>query len=198
MNVAKAAGVLVGAVLPFMLTGCDALSVIHSELTAASREQDYKEYSNRLRLQSGDKLKISVFGEDKLTGEYEIDIDGRVSLPLAGTVQAAGITKAELERSLAKKFSSGNYIKDPKVTVDVAAFHPFYVLGEVEKPGEYAYRGGLNVLSAIAVAGGNTYRANRSVVQIQRAGESDFKEYPMEPNVPVYPGDLIRVRERYF
>jgi protein involved in polysaccharide export with SLBB domain len=151
-----------------------------------------------LKLQAGDRLKITVFGEDKLTGDYEIDPAGSVSLPLAGTVPAAGLTKAELERLLSKKFSNGAYLKNPKVTVDIATFRPFYILGEVEKPGEYPYKGGLNVVSAAAVAGGTTYRASRSQVLIQRAGEQSFSEYPLSPNIPVYPGDLIRVPERYF
>ena len=93
--------------------------------------------SGPMRLQAGDKLKITVFGEDKLTGEYEVDPGGAVSLPLAGTVQAAGLTKAELEQLLARKFASEKYLRSPKVTVDISTFRPFYVLGEVEKPGEY-------------------------------------------------------------
>jgi polysaccharide export outer membrane protein len=151
-----------------------------------------------LRLQAGDKLKITVFGEDKLTGEYEVDPGGSVSLPLAGTVQAAGLTKPELEQLLAKKFASEKYLRSPKVTVEIAAFRPFYVLGEVEKPGEYPFKSGLNIVSAIAVAGGNTYRSSQSRVLIQRAGDRDFQEYPMSPKIQVYPGDLIRVPERYF
>jgi polysaccharide export outer membrane protein len=151
-----------------------------------------------IRLQAGDKLKVTVFGEDKLTGEYEIDPGGSLSLPLAGTVQAAGLTKPELEHLLSRKFSSANYLKNPKVTVEILNFRPFYVLGEVEKPGEFPYRSGLNVMSAMAVAGGYTYRASRSYVYIQRAGEAGFSEYPISPTTPVYPGDLIKVPERYF
>ena len=156
------------------------------------------ENAGGLRLQSGDKLKITVYGEDKLSGEYEIDPGGDVSLPLAGTVHAAGLTKAELEQVLVKKFYQSKYLKNPKVSVEIGSFRPFYVLGEVEKPGEYPYKGGLNVVSAIAVAGGNTYRASKTQVFIQHAGEQGFSEYPFSPSVPVYPGDLIKVPERYF
>jgi polysaccharide export outer membrane protein len=148
-------------------------------------------------LQSGEKIKVTVFGEDRLSGEYEIDPGGYVSLPLAGTVRAAGLSKQEFELALTKKFQ-GEYLRDPKVTVEVSSFRPFYILGEVAKPGEYPYKGGLSVLSAIALAGGSTYRASLSSVMIQHAGESGFKEYPMSPTIPVLPGDLIRVRERYF
>jgi polysaccharide export outer membrane protein len=149
------------------------------------------------RLQAGDRVRITVFGEDKLSGDFEIDSGGDLSLPLAGTIKAAGFTKAELERELTRKYR-GNYLRDPKVTVDVASFRPFYVLGEVQKPGEYTYKPGLNVLTAMALAGGQTYRASNSQVLIQRSGETAMKEYPLSPAVPVYPGDLLRVPERYF
>jgi protein involved in polysaccharide export with SLBB domain len=124
---------------------------------------------------AGDKVRVTVFGEDKLSGDYEIDPSGYLSLPLAGTLQVAGLTKPELETAIATK-----------------------LLGEVQKPGEYQYRSGLNVLSAIAVAGGTTYRANISNVLIQRSGTTQFAEFPQSPNVPVWPGDVIRVPERYF
>lgn len=149
------------------------------------------------KLQSGEKIKVTVFGEDRLSGEYEIDPAGFVSLPLAGTVKAAGMSKVQLEQELARKFR-GQYLRNPKVTVDVSSFRPFYILGEVTKPGEYAFKSGLNVMSAIALAGGSTYRASRSNVLIQHAGETGFKEYPLAPNIPVTPGDLIRLPERYF
>lgn len=148
-------------------------------------------------LQAGEKIKVIVFGEDRLTGEYEIDPAGFVALPLAGTVKAAGLTKADLEKALARKFS-GEYLRNPKVTVEVSAFRPFYILGEVGKPGEYPFKSGLNVMSAIALAGGTTYRASYSTVLIQHAGEGGFKEYPMSPSIPLFPGDLVRVPARYF
>lgn len=149
------------------------------------------------RLQAGEKIRVTVFGEDKLSGDYDIDPNGLVSLPLAGTVKAAGLTQAELEAQLATKFRS-EYLKNPKVTVAIASYRPFYIMGEVERPGEYAYKSGLNVLSAAAMAGGTTYRASRTNVLIQRAGETAMREYPLTTNVPVLPGDLIRIPERYF
>ena len=150
-----------------------------------------------MRLQAGDKIRVTVYGEDKISGEYEIDPSGFVSLPLAGTVQAAGQTKISLEQSLSEKLKS-NYLRDPKVTVDVATFRPIYVLGEVQKPGEYPFRSGLNVVSAMAVAGGATYRASNSRVLIQRSGEPALKEYALDPSIPIMPGDVLRVPERYF
>jgi polysaccharide export outer membrane protein len=149
------------------------------------------------RLQPGDKIKVLVFGEDKLSGEYDIGPSGTVSLPLAGTVPASGLTPAELEQALARKFRS-EYLKDPRVTVTVAALRPIYIFGEVGKPGEYPYKSGLTVVSVTALAGGATYRANQSTVLIQHAGEVAMKEYPFSPSVPVLPGDTIQVQQRYF
>lgn len=148
-------------------------------------------------LHPGEKIRVIVFGEDRLSGEYEIDPAGFVSLPLAGTIKAAGLSKQQLERDLSKKFS-GEYLRNPRVTIDVTSFRPFYILGEVTKAGEYSFKSGLNVMSAIAIAGGTTYRANRSTVLIQHIGENGFREYPLSPTIPVSPGDLIRVPERYF
>jgi protein involved in polysaccharide export with SLBB domain len=148
-------------------------------------------------LHPGEKIRVIVIGEDRLSGEYEIDPAGFVSLPLAGTIKAAGLSKQQLELDLSKKFS-GEYLRKPRVTVDVTSFRPFYIMGEVTKAGEYPFKSGLNVMSAIAIAGGTTYRANRSTVLIQHIGENGFREYPLSPTIPVSPGDLIRVPERYF
>ncbi len=198
MKIGKTLATFLAAFLLLMLNGCDSTPVLGPGIVTDAYVSAPGGATGAIKLQAGDKIKVTVFGEDKLTGEYDIDPGGSVSLPLAGTVQAAGLTKQELEQLLSKKLSSGNYLKNPKVTVDIATFRPFYVLGEVEKPGEYQYRGGLNVLSAIAVAGGSTYRASRSRVLIQRVGEQGFSEYDMSPAIPIYPGDLIRVPERYF
>ena len=149
------------------------------------------------KLQPGDKITVYVYGEDKLSGEYQLNQSGQISLPLAGTIEAKGLTQTELEQALAKKFRS-EYLKNPKVTVTIATLQPYYVMGEVEKPGEFAYKSGLNVLTALAIAGGPTYRASRSTVQIQRRGESSMREYPISASVPILPGDVIKVPERYF
>lgn len=149
------------------------------------------------RLQTGEKIRVTVYGEQGLSGEYEIDPSGSVSLPLAGTVQAAGLTQSELEQRLTERFSS-EYLKNPKVTVSITEFRPFYILGEVEKPGAYPYTGGLNVLSAIAIAGGTTYRANRSKIYIQHAGENGLHEYVASAAIPIMPGDVIQIPRRYF
>jgi polysaccharide export outer membrane protein len=148
-------------------------------------------------LQAGEKIRVTVYGEASLSGDYQIDPSGLISLPLAGTVKAAGLAQAELERELARKFRS-EYLRNPKVTVNVVEFRPFYIMGEIQRPGAYPYSSGLNILSAIAVAGGTTYRGSRSTVEIQHPGDSEMREYALAASVPVLPGDIIRIPQRYF
>jgi protein involved in polysaccharide export with SLBB domain len=143
------------------------------------------------RFQGGEKIRITVYGEPTLSGDYDIDPSGVVSLPLAGTVRAVGLTQPEFETELAKKFNS-EYLKNPKVTVTILQFRPFYIVGEITKAGEFPFKPGLNILTAMALAGGGTYRANRNYVLIQHVGETDMKEYPQSAETMVLPGDLIR------
>lgn len=139
---------------------------------------------------------MTVYNEPSLSGDFQIDPSGYVSLPLAGTIKAAGLTQHELETELEQKFSTG-YLKNPKITVGISEFRPFYIVGEVEKPGAYPYTGGLNVLAAIAIAGGTTYRADQSRIEIQHPGEKEMHEYDMSVPIPVLPGDIIKVPRRY-
>jgi polysaccharide biosynthesis/export protein len=175
-----------------LISGCTA-----SGLSEAEQQSLSAAATAAPKLQPGDKIRVNVFGENTLSGDYEIDQSGQISLPLAGTVEALGLTQAELEQALAKKFRS-EYLRNPKVTVTIATLRPFYIMGEVTKPGEYPYKSGLNVLTALAVAGGPTYRASKNTVQIQRRGETSMREYPISASVPILPGDVIRVPERYF
>jgi protein involved in polysaccharide export with SLBB domain len=149
-------------------------------------------------LQAGDKLRVTVYGEEALTGSYDINPGGYVSMPLVGAIRAAGRTRSELERDIANRYRSGGFLQDPNVSVAVVEFRPFYILGEAEKPGEYPFRSGLNVHSAVAMAGGFTYRASRSSVLIRHAGQQVWREYSLTEPVPIAPGDLIRIPERYF
>ena len=148
-------------------------------------------------IQRGDKIKVTVYGEDNLNGIYDVDPTGSISIPLAGTVRAAGRSRVELQREIARRYKS-EYLQDPKVTVEVASFRPIYIFGEAEKPGEYPYRSGLNLISAVTMAGGFTYRASRTYVLVQHPGEEVWRQYPLSPLVAIVPGDLIRIPERYF
>jgi polysaccharide biosynthesis/export protein len=164
--------------------------------TEAERQALEKAAAAPPQLQAGEKIHVNVYGEPSLSGDYQIDPSGFVSLPLAGTIKAAGLSQQQLEQNLTTQFSSG-YLKNPKITVGIAEFRPFYIVGEVEKPGAYPYTGGLTVLSAIAIAGGTTYRANQSNVLIQHLGEKVMLKYDMTLPIPILPGDIIQVPRRY-
>jgi polysaccharide export outer membrane protein len=147
----------------------------------------------------GDKLRINVFDEPTLTGEYQVAVDGTVSLPLIEALPAAGMSPDQLARSIETKLAAGGYVLSPKVAAEVLDYRPFYILGEVNKPGEYAYTGQISLLQAIAKAGGFTPRANKGKVVIRR------KDWPTARTARVGdgatligPGDTILVREALF
>jgi protein involved in polysaccharide export with SLBB domain len=148
-------------------------------------------------LGAGDKIRVTVYGEDTLSGEFVVAGNGKISFPLIGDVQAAGLTVRDFLDQVRTLLSDG-YIRDPKVNAEVLNYRPFYILGEVNKPGEYPYTNGLTVLNAIATAGGFTYRANTKTVFIRRANESSEHAYLLSTVPSVAPGDTIRIAERFF
>jgi len=149
-------------------------------------------------LQPGEKIKVTVYGEEALTGDYDVNPSGYVTMPLIGAVKAAGRSQSEFEKDVASRYVRGGFLQDPHVTVAVVQFKPFYVMGEVATSGEFPFRSGLNVHTAVAMAGGFTYRASKTYVLIRHAGDEVWKEYSLAEPVPIAPGDLIRVPERYF
>jgi protein involved in polysaccharide export with SLBB domain len=149
-------------------------------------------------LQPGERIKITVYGEEALTAEYDINPEGNVSMPLIGQVRAAGQSPAQFGRTVAGRYRGGGFLQDPHVNVAIVTFKPFYVLGEATTPGEYPYRSGLTVHAAVAMAGGFTYRASKAVVLIRHTGDDVWREYSLTEPVPIAPGDLIRIPERYF
>jgi polysaccharide export outer membrane protein len=148
-------------------------------------------------LGSADKLRLTVYGEPSLTGEYLVSSSGTVSLPLAGDVVAAGRTLGDFRENVVKALKEG-YLKDPKVSIEVLTFRPFYILGEVAKPGQYPYTSGLTVFNAVATAGGFSYRANTHRVLIKRANDGGEKEFPLTSETTIAPGDTVRIPERFF
>jgi polysaccharide export outer membrane protein len=149
------------------------------------------------RLQTGDELKIIVFGEDALSGIYQINPSGTIAMPLIGSVPAVGRTRAEVERAITEAYTRGKFLQEPKITVSVVTYRPFYIFGEVAIPGKYVYTSGIDILTAVATAGGFTYRASKTTVLIRHAGDEIWQEYSLAAPLPVEPGDLIRVPERY-
>lgn len=154
--------------------------------------------SGEYRLGLGDKVRVRVFGADQMGGEFQIDLGGAIDPPLVGVVKAEGLTPVELKTKLVERLQKERIIDDPQVSVDLVAASPFYVLGEVEKSGEYAYHPGLNVVSAIATAGGFRYRADQHKVMVRRRGQTAEIALPTLSAAPVYPGDIVRVPGRFF
>jgi protein involved in polysaccharide export with SLBB domain len=148
-------------------------------------------------LGSGDKLRVIVFGEEDLGGEYVVDDSGFVRLPLIGQVSAGGRTVRQLEDDVARQLGA-RYLKDPRVSIEVVSHRPFYIIGEVNKPGEYPFVAGMSVLNAVAMAGGYTYRANESAVYIRRKGGQEEEKFPADDSTKLGPGDIVNVVERWF
>lgn len=155
------------------------------------------ELSRIYRLGVGDKLKVTVFGEQDLSGTYEVNATGSVALPLIGDIVAKGRPITEFRSVVAKRLSDG-YIKNPKVTVDILAYRPIYVHGEVKQAGEHGYKSGLKLRDAVAMAGGYTYRANQGYLLIIREGQAAEAKVRLPSDIDVLPGDNIRVPERLF
>ena len=150
------------------------------------------------RLGPGDMVRIITYGEDPLTGDFRVSDQGAVALPLAGSVNASGLTPHELEEAIAAKLTKGDMLRKPSVSVEVATYRPIYVLGEVNKPGQYPYQPGMTVVSAAAVAGGFTYRAVQDYASVVRTVDGDSVEGKASRQALVQPGDVITVFERKF
>lgn len=149
------------------------------------------------RLGTGDTIHVTVFGETDLSGDYPIDGTGIMRMPLIGQLKAAGLTISALENAIQAKLAAG-YLRDPKISAEVTSYRPFYIIGEVNKPGEYPYASGMNVLTAVALAGGFTYRADDTDVDIRHKGSTKEISVPADPSSKVEPGDIITVSERFF
>lgn len=149
------------------------------------------------KLGPGDKLNISVSNQDELTGEYTISGSGRISMPFIGSVMANGLTVADLQQRIVSKLKP-DYLKNPRVSIEVLNYRPFYIIGEVRKPSSYPYVDGMTYLNAVAIAGGFTYRAKKSYAMVRNNDDPDAKEIKVDMYMKVKPGDVIRIKERLF
>jgi polysaccharide export outer membrane protein len=177
-------GLLIGA----------AVSVVGAPLSAQA--QNEPALPEEYRLGPGDQLRITVFGEPDLTGQYLVGSQGTIAYPLVGEVNAAGMTLLEFTEVLQTALEA--FLRSPNVSIEVANYRPFFILGEVTRPGTYPYSANLTVLNAVATAGGFTYRANRRRIFIRHAGETEEQGYRLTITTPVLPGDTVRVGERFF
>lgn len=144
-----------------------------------------------------DRLRLIVFGEENLSGEFAVDATGRIALPLVGEVVAAGLDVRAFERAIERRLADG-YLRDPQVSVEVLTARPFYILGEVQNPGQYPYIPGMTAPNAVATAGGFAPLADQGRVFIKRAAAPDEQEFPLGPATLVQPGDTIRIAKGAF
>ena len=182
--------------LAVMLGGCTGFTSIGAGFIAGSEPQLTK-LDRIYRLGVGDKLKLDVFGEQELTGESEINASGNAVLPLLGNVAAKGKTLDEFSAMVRERLSRG-YLKNPQIAIQVLNYRPFYIQGEVRHGGEFAFKPGLSIADAVALAGGYTYRAVTTQIVLRRQGEAQGRGIPMDGSIPVLPGDNLLVEERFF
>ena len=149
------------------------------------------------QLGSGDRLRIIVFRHEDLSGEFQLDGTGKFAMPLVGTIDAKGLTTRDLEQEIQTAYKDGQYLIDPQVSVAVTNFRPFYITGEVNRPGSYEYVDGMTVDQAISLAGGFGYRASKDEVIIKRGG-SGAQGAIVKGDQRVSPGDIIQIPERFF
>ena len=144
------------------------------------------------RLGTGDKVRVIVFDEEDLGGEFQIDDGGYIRLPLIGPLKAAGYSPHDLETRIASALGDG-YLNAPRVSVEVTDYRPFYIIGEVNKPGQYAYVNDMTAMNAVALGGGYTIKARDSSVYIRHEGEKEEREFPADAATKIHPGDVVRV-----
>jgi polysaccharide export outer membrane protein len=180
----------IALIFALMMAGCASTASVSRHEPAAVELADYQ-------LGPGDQVAVSVFGRPEFTGTFPISGTGDLAFPLLGELQVGGRTTPEVAALITERLREG-YVREPAVNVTVATYRPFYILGEVGTAGSYPYTPNLTVVSAVATAGGFTYRANRHRVFIQHIGQSEETAYDLTHTIPVRPGDVVRIPERFF
>ncbi len=186
-------GLFLGAVILAACAGASIAQPLAPAPTTASVSDKLTDY----RLGAADKIRLLVYNEPDLSGEFVVNSDGALSLPLIGAVPATGRTTAEIRQDIEQRLSDG-YLKSPQVSIDVLEFRPYFIFGEVNKPGNYPYTAALTVMKAVATANGFTYRADQKHVYLRHEGQSKETKYTITSDLPLEPGDTIRIGERYF
>jgi polysaccharide biosynthesis/export protein len=148
-------------------------------------------------LAGGDRLRVIVFGQDSLSNSYSVDGAGRIAMPLIGIITAQGHSTHSLARQIEDRLRNG-YLREPKVSVEVEQYRPFFVLGEVTSSGQFPFVNDMTVQTAVAIAGGYSPRANRSYAEITRATPEGLMTVPVPITTPVRPGDTVVIKERFF
>jgi polysaccharide export outer membrane protein len=148
-------------------------------------------------LDSGDRVRIIVYGEQSLSTDYGIDDAGNISFPMLGAVTARDATAQELQTRIANSLVHKGLLANPAVSVEVTQYRPFFILGEVNKPGQYASGTDLNVLSGVAIAGGFTVRADQDHIKVLRTRDGLGHEYHLDLASKLLPGDVVTVPEQF-
>lgn len=187
------------AVAAFFSLGVAALAACTTgpSMGSAQEMQAATSTMNTYRLGSGDEVKVTVFGETDLSGAFVVDGQGAISMSLVGPVTVANLTLEDASRLIENKYKDG-WLRDPKVTAELTKGRPYYILGEVNRPGEFPFVSGLTVMNAIASAGDFTYRADSNKILIKSSDSPNEREVELTPTTAVRPGDTIRIRERFF
>jgi polysaccharide export outer membrane protein len=154
-------------------------------------------YDAPYHLDAGDRLRVVVYGQEGLTNTYSISAGGTITMPLIGAVPARGRTPQGLAAEIAARLRNG-FIREPSVAVEVESYRPFFILGEVQAPGQYPYVPNMTAESAVAIAGGFSPRARKDRVTITRTDASGTSRVVMPPGTPISPGDTVLVGERWF
>ena len=181
-----------------LITACGTSATRAEAPTPTAQVQTAATNSAAYNLGNGDRLRVTVFGEEDMSGEFLVDGTGQVSIPLVGEVPAAGRSVREFQRELETRLVDGGILLKPRVSAEVINFRPYYILGEVGLPGEYPYTDSLTVLNAVATAQGFSYRANKKVIGIRGIDDVEEQRVRLSPDLKVRPGDTIRVLERVF
>jgi polysaccharide export outer membrane protein len=150
------------------------------------------------RLAAGDEIRITVYGFDSITSTYVVSDSNAISLPLLQTIAVGGMTPAMLEQAIADQLRSRDLAPNPSVSVQVQKTRPFFILGEVQRPGQYPYVPGMTLLTAVSIAGGYTFRAQTRAAELRREQNGVRQHGQADPNTPVLPGDIISIKERSF
>ncbi len=162
-----------------------------SQVTQTIRMGEY-------RVAPGDKIRVVVLSDTELSGDYEVDSTGLISPRMAGRVSVVGMTTAEIEAMLRDRYRTDGFLRNPKLSVDLVARRPFYILGEITKAGAFPYVNGINVIQAVAIAGGYTRRASKTRITVRRFNSPAGEEETVTEDSPIGPGDVIYVPERWF
>lgn len=174
-----------GVLLTSGCAGYQQPSAVHEELVTP------------YRLDSGDRVRVIVFDQSELSTSYTVDKGGAITMPLIGSVEARGLTPNQIETTITTKLRNG-FLRNPDVSVEVERYRPFFAMGEVNAAGQYTYVAGMTVQSGIAIAGGFTPRADKSLIDVTRSMNGVVETARLRPTDPLMPGDTINVRERIF